>query len=202
MAGRRDRRGAAGRGAGGGRRRPARGGGDLLRRLRRRSVQPLHEGAGADRLAGHPAAVDRLHAQREDRRLRVPGADPARHARHDDADLGRRLHRALSRPRADEPVALRHRRLSARRPARLGGGAQVFRPRRAVVGHAALRRVAGLRLRRHGVVRRRPPRRCTATAASASSSASSSSSPASRSRSRRCRSTCGRPTSTKARRPR
>ena len=39
-------------------------------------------------------------------------------------------------------------------------------------------------------------------AASASSSASSSSSPASRSRSRRCRSTCGRPTSTKARRRR
>ena len=49
-----------------------------------------------------------------------------------------------------------------RRPARLRGRAQIFRARRALVGHAALRRVADLRLRRHGVVRRRRRRRCTA----------------------------------------
>ena len=51
-----------------------------------------------------------------------------------------------------------------------------------------------LRRRRGGAAR--------ATRASASSSASSSSWPASRSRSRPCRSTCGRPTSTRARRRR
>ena len=37
------------------------------------------------------------------------GPDPARDARHDDADLGRRPDRALSRPRTDEPAALRDR---------------------------------------------------------------------------------------------
>ena len=65
-----------------------------------------------DRLAGDAAAVDRLHARAADRRIRVPGADPARDARHADADLGERFHRALSRPRTDEPGALRRRRLS------------------------------------------------------------------------------------------
>ena len=75
-------------------------------------------------------------------------------ARHADADLGQRLHRALSRPRADEPCALRHRGLSAPRSARHRGGPQIFRARRAVVGHAALRRLADLRLRRLGLVRR------------------------------------------------
>ncbi len=70
-------------------------------------------------------------------------------------------------------------------------------------GHAALRRLAGLRLHRHGRPSRASRRRSTARRrASASSSASSSSPPASPSRSRRCRSTCGRPTSTRARRRR
>ena len=36
---------------------------------------------------------------------------------------------------------------------RLRGGPQIFRPRRIVVGHAALRRVAALRFRRHGLLR-------------------------------------------------
>jgi NADH-quinone oxidoreductase subunit N len=36
----------------------------------------------------------------------------------------------------------------------VGGGAQGVRPRRAVVGHAALRRIAGLRFCRHDLVRR------------------------------------------------
>ena len=39
-------------------------------------------------------------------------------ARHDDADLGHRFHRALSRPRTDESGALCRRRLSPRRLAR------------------------------------------------------------------------------------
>ena len=60
------------------------------------------------------------------------------------------------------------------------GRPQVLRPRRAVLGHAALRRLADLRLRRHD--RRSPasPRRSpapTGRSRSASSSASSSSSP-------------------------
>ena len=83
------------------------------------------------------------------------------------------------------------------------GRAEIFRPRRAVLGHAALRRVADLRLHRHTRLRRRSPRRWpAASASSAWSSASCSCSPASPSRSRRCRSTCGRPTSTRARRRR
>ncbi len=45
------------------------------------------------------------------------------------------------------------------RPARDRGRPQVFRPRRAVVRHAALRRIADLRLLRLGVVQRRRGRR-------------------------------------------
>ena len=85
------------------------------------------------------------------------------------------------------------------------GGAQILRPRRALLGHAALRRLADLRLRRHhrfdaiaeglgGERGRAADRR--------DRSASSSSPPASPSRSPRRRSTCGRPTSTRARRRR
>ena len=85
------------------------------------------------------------------------------------------------------------------------GRPQVFRPRRALLGHAALRRLAGLRLRRHHQLRCASPavrRHRRRRSRSGSSSASSSSSPASPSRSRPCRSTCGRPTSTRARRRR
>ena len=139
------------------------------------------------------------------RALRVPGADPVRHARHDDDGLGQRPDRALSRPRAAEPGALRRRRLPPRSTALDRGRPEVLRPRRAVLGHAALRRLAGLRLRRHDHLRR--PGQALAgsrrrRSPSASSSASSSSSPAWPSRSRPCRSTCGRPTSTRARRRR
>ena len=85
----------------------------------------------------------------------------------------------------------------------LGSRPQIFRPRRAVLGHAALRRLADLRLHRLDRLsgdRRSAHRR--RTPASASSSASSSSSPALPSRSRRCRSICGRPMSMRARRRR
>ena len=116
-------------------------------------------------------------------------------ARHDDADLGQRFHRALSRPRTDESRALCRRRLSPRRPARLRGGPQIFRARRALLGHAALRRIADVRLFRHGLVRRRRRGAEGHLRRSASCSASSSCWRASRSRYPRCRSTCGRPTS-------
>ena len=58
--------------------------------------------------------------------------------------------RALSRPRADEPRALRHRRDRPRQCPLDRGGAQIFRARRALVRHAALRLLADLRLHRHG----------------------------------------------------
>ena len=45
--------------------------------------------------------------------------------------------------------ALRRRRLPARFPALDRGGAEIFRSRRALLGHAALRRLDDLRLRRH-----------------------------------------------------
>ncbi len=60
------------------------------------------------------AAVGRLHAQAQDRRLRISRAAAARDARHDDADFRQRLHRALSRPGTDEPCALCRGRLSPR----------------------------------------------------------------------------------------
>ena len=94
------------------------------------------------------------------------------------------------------------RRLPPRQPALDRGRPEVLRARRALLGHAPLRRVARLRLHRHGLLpgdRGGPPGQASGTA---SSSASSSSRPASPSRSRPCRSTCGRRTSTRARRPR
>ena len=110
----------------------------------------------------------------------------------------------LSRAGAAVPAALRHRRLPPRRRALGRGGAEVLRARRARLGPAALRRVADLRLRRHHQFR--PPRRRADRRASrprpASWSASSSSSRRSPSRSPPCPSTCGRRTSTRARRRR
>ena len=64
---------------------------------------------------------------------------------------------ALCRPRAAEPGALRRRRLPPRLGALDRGRAEVLRPRRAVLRHAALRRLADLRLRRHDQLRRRSP---------------------------------------------
>ena len=91
-------------------------------------------------------------------------------------------------------VEPRQRQLDRSRP-------EVFRARRAVVGHAAVRRLADLRLHRHRQFRRHRGGAGRA-AASASSSAWCSCSPGFASRSRRCRSTCGRPTSMRARRRR
>ena len=103
-------------------------------------------------LTGSAAAIlmsfDYL-ARREAAAVRIPDPDPAGDDRHDDADFGGRPDRALSRARTDEPRALRGGRDQSRLRALDRGGAQIFRPRRAVLRHAAVRRVAGLRLHRH-----------------------------------------------------
>ncbi len=91
-----------------------------------------------------------------------------------DPRLGERRHRALSRARADVARALRVGRLPPRRPARLGSRHQIFRPRLALLGHAALRRLAALRLLRHGQLHRHRRGDERPRLASASSSASCS----------------------------
>ena len=78
----------------------------------------------------------------------------ARDARHDGHGLGQRPHVALCRPRAAVAGALRRRRDQPRQRQGDRSRPQVLRPRRAVVGHAALRRVAGLRLHRPDPARR------------------------------------------------
>ena len=79
--------------------------------------------------------------------------------RHGHADLGDRPDRALSRPRTDEPVALRDRGHRPRFREIDRGRAEIFRPRRAVVRHAALRRLADLRRdRQHHLCRHRAGR--------------------------------------------
>ena len=70
-------------------------------------------------------------------------------ARHGDDDLGGRPDLPLCRRRAAVAGALRAGRLPPRRRQVVRGGPEVFRARRAVVGPAALRRLADLRLRRH-----------------------------------------------------
>ena len=107
-----------------------------------------------DRFCSSDPAVDRLRQARRTAALRILGSDRALDARHADADLGGRPDRALSRPRADEPAALRRCREPSRQPALDRSGPEVLRARRAVVRHAALRRVAGLRLHRHSHLHR------------------------------------------------
>ena len=100
------------------------------------------------------------------------------------------------------PGAVCDRGLRPRFPPLERGGAQIFRARRALLGHAALWRLAHLWLHRLDRIRRASPRRFRAAAPiSALSSASCFSWRALPSRSRRCPSICGRPTSMKARRP-
>ena len=82
--------------------------------------------------------------------LRVSAAGGAGHARHDADDLGQRPDGALCRARAAVAGALRRRRLPARQPALDRGRREIFRPGLGRLGHAAVRRLADLRLlRRH-----------------------------------------------------
>ena len=95
-------------GAGAPRRRARRRAGAAGRARRRPSTAPSSSTASrkfmkvadAARLRRGDRHVDRLSAPRGHRPLRVPDPHPALDARHADADLGERPHRALSRPRA------------------------------------------------------------------------------------------------------
>ena len=89
-----------------------------------------------------------------------------------------------------------------RRLALAGSGHQVLRARRVLVGDLPLRRRARLRRDRHHVAhrdRRRSSRRTRCSSRARCSPGSRCCSSGSASRSRRCRSTCGRPTCTRAR---
>ena len=152
--------------------------------------------------AARAAAVVELPEARAPRRARVLRADAVLGHRHDADGVGQRPRHRL--PVARDPVdrAVRARRV--RPPAHdvAGGRAQVLPARLVLVGGVPLRRRARLRRHRHHEPHRhrRLPRdapRCSTTACCCSASRSCSSASASRSRPRR--STCGRPTCTRAR---
>ena len=177
--------------------------GGVRRVVRQRRLRAFRQGDDPVRRRGGAGAQPRLPGEGGADEVRVPGADRALGGRHDDHGLGARPDRALHGAGAAEPVALRRRRLPAGLPALDRGGAEVLRAGGAVVGAAALRREPDLRLSRAprpspGSPRSSARGRCR----SGWCSGWCSSAPASPSRCRRCRSTCGRPTSTRARRRR
>ena len=131
--------------------------GAVRRRLRGRRLCPLHEAAHLRGERRRPLPVLRLHARDPLAQVRVSGARAAGDRRHGHDDLRRRPHRPLSRPRAAEPGALRGGRHPPRRRALERGGPEVFRAGRPVVGHAALRRLADLRLHRRDQLSRPSP---------------------------------------------
>ena len=122
----------------------------LRRQLRGRSVRAIHEGAGVGRLRHRDLDVARLHGGGGRAAVRISDPGGVLDTRHDAAGIRRRSDRALSRLRADEPVPLRARRVPARHRAGLRSRVEIFRARRAVVGNAALRLFADLRVHRHG----------------------------------------------------
>ena len=79
----------------------------LRRRLHGRRLRPRDEDPHADRLRRDHRARARLSGGGTAGKVRVRDPDPALDHRHADADLGGRPDRALSRPRTDEPRALR-----------------------------------------------------------------------------------------------
>ena len=85
--------------------------------------------------------------------LRISADRVAGHARHDADDLGQRPDVALCRARAAVAGALRHRRLPARLGALDRGRREVLRPGLGRLGHAAVRRLADLRLLRRHLLR-------------------------------------------------
>ncbi len=127
---------------------------DLRRQLHRRRLCPVPENPGADRLGGDADPFGGISGRSVAAHLRIfhPGA--ALDARHDGADLGRRPDHALSRARADVARALRGRGQQPRQRQIDRSRPEVFRAGRAVVGHAAVRRLADLRLYRHRQLRR------------------------------------------------
>ena len=124
----------------------------LLLAVHRRPADHHHEGAGPGRLGHRHPDVARLFRAGQGLALRVSAAGRAGDARHDADDLGQRPDGALCRPRAAVAGALRHRRLPARQRPLDRGRREVFRPGLGRLGHAAVRRLADLRLlRRHGL---------------------------------------------------
>ena len=98
-------------------------------------------------------------SRREGAAVRICRADAAVDARHDDDDLGDDLI-ALYLGLELMSLALYVVAAINRDNAALDRGRpEIFRPRRAVLGHAALRRLADLWLHRHGLVRRHRRRR-------------------------------------------
>ena len=136
-------------------------------------------------------------------RFEYPDPHPARHARHDGDDLGERPHRALSRasscsrsPPTSSPRSTATRRARPRRASSISSSA---RSRPACSSTAPRWSTASPATPSFPEI---AARAVEPGGRSGSSSASSSCSPASPSRSRPCRSTCGRRTSTRARRRR
>ena len=126
----------------------------VLRHVRDRRLRRVHEGAGAARRRDQHYSGAAVQRGASHRALRVPGSDPARQHRNDADGIGKRPDRSLSRPRTAKPCSLRRRELQSRLRALDRGRAEIFRSRRARLGHAALRRLADLRVRRHDRVRR------------------------------------------------
>ena len=127
---------------------------DLRRQLHRRRFRPVPEDPGADRLGGDADPVGGISGRSVAAHLRIRDPGAALDARHDGADLGRRPDHALSRARADVAGALRGRGEQPRQRQIDRSRPEVFRAGRAVVGHAAVRRLADLRLHRHRQLRR------------------------------------------------
>ena len=147
-------------------------------------------------------AVGYLQA-RAARRSRVPRADAVLGHRHDADGHGQRPHHRV--PRARDPLdrALRARRVRPAPPHVAGSRPQVLRARLVLVGGLPLRHRARLRRHRHhvltGIADVPRARHAVRTTGMLARSASRSCSSGSASRSRPRRSTCGRPTCTRAR---
>ena len=138
--------------------------------------------------------------QHERAPLRVPGADRARRARHVRDGLGAGPDHPLCRRRAAKPLGLRARRLAPRRCAFLGSRPQVLRAERASrPACCCSARPSSTASPARSASTPSPRRSPKGQAASASCSASCSCSAARLQDVAPRRSTCGRPTSTKAR---
>ena len=122
------------------------------RRLRA-VLQDRHPAVGG----GGPRDGAGLHARARPPALRVSGARRAVGHGHDGDGQRWRPHDPLHGPGAAVARRLRDRRLAPRLGALHRGGVEVLRARRALFGAAALRRLAGLRLRGHHAVRGRVP---------------------------------------------
>ena len=141
--------------------RPAGGPADAVRRrLRGRRLRPLHEGADPRRPApARCSCPSTTCARPRSQKFEYPVLVLLATAGMMMMISANDLIALYLGPRAAEPGALRGGRHPPRRRALERGGPQVFRAGRAVVGHAALRRLADLRLHRLDQLRRHRRRR-------------------------------------------